>query len=96
MRRQRAYAAAITAIEARKCSPTTHGLRLVSTVMPPITAWAGMPRKTATASARSPGRRGRCSSTASTVASAMRPTAKVSIRLPNSITPYTPISGVVT
>ena len=31
----------------RKCSPTTHGLRSVSTVMPPSTACAGMPSSTA-------------------------------------------------
>ena len=41
--RQNAYAAAITAIEARKWQPTTQGLRSVSTVIPPTTAWAGMP-----------------------------------------------------
>ncbi len=95
MRRQSAYAAAMTAIEARKCSPTTHGLRLVSTVMPPMTAWAGMPNSTPTASGSVPRRRGRWASTASTTASAMIPTAKVSSRLPNSITPCTPISAVV-
>ena len=41
-----AYAAAMTPIESRKWQATTHGLRSVSTVMPPSTAWAGMPAST--------------------------------------------------
>ena len=34
---------AMIAIDSRKCSATSHGLRSVSTVMPPSTACAGMP-----------------------------------------------------
>ncbi len=33
----------IIAIDSRKCPDTIHGFRSVSTVMPPITAWSGMP-----------------------------------------------------
>ena len=37
-------------MDSRKCAATVHGLRPVSTVMPPSTACAGMPRNAATAS----------------------------------------------
>ena len=35
----------MTAIESRKWAPTSHGLRPVSTVLPPSSACAGMPRE---------------------------------------------------
>ena len=38
---------AMIAIDSRKCSATSHGLRWVSTVNPPSTACAGMPRRRA-------------------------------------------------
>ena len=99
MARQKAYASAITAIEARKCRPTTHGLRSVSTVIPPITAWAGMPRAMPVASTN--GRHGRVgarhsrrrwTSVAAQQLTATATSTKVSIRLPNSIAPWTPSS----
>ena len=47
------------ASESSRWNETTHGLRSVSTVMPPITAWAGMPRPSTSASRRR-SRRPRC------------------------------------
>ena len=51
-RSQSVVATATSTIDSRKCAPTSHGLRPVSTVMPPSSACAGMPRKLATASGR--------------------------------------------
>jgi len=73
---------------------TVHGLRLVSTVMPPITACAGMPARTSTDSSRMPGRRGRCRHTATVPATTTASRTKVSSRLPNSMTPWTAYSAV--
>jgi hypothetical protein len=73
---------------------TVQGLSPVSTVMPPSTACAGMPRKPTRASARMPGRTGRCRHTATRSASTIAPSTKVSSRLPNSMTPWTAYSAV--
>ena len=91
-RQASATVTAMIAIESRKWAATVHGLSPVSTVTPPSTAWAGMPRKAATASGTSDRRP--CRSTATRVASATSPTTKVSIRLPNSIAPCSAYSAV--
>ena len=46
----------ISTIDSRKCRATTNGLSWVSTVMPPITPWAGMPSAIAVATRRTPRR----------------------------------------
>ncbi len=72
------------AIDSKKCSATSQGLRCVSTVRPPSTAWAGMPSAATVASARS-----RTSAIAtSQVATATTASTKVSCRLVNSIRPW--------
>ena len=72
------------AIDSRKCAATNQGLSLVSTVIPPSTAWAGMLAASSTAS-----RTCRRPSTAATrVASTTRLTRKVSCRLVNSMIPW--------
>ncbi len=77
---------AISDIESRKWAATSHGLRSVSTTMPPSTAWAGMPRKA------SPARR--CSvrwrQASTSVATTMIVRTKVNVRLVNSIALWTP------
>ena len=83
---------AMIPMETRKCAATVHGFSPVSTVIPPTTPWAGMPRKATMASVRSDRRR--CSSTAISVASATRPTTYASIRLPNSISPCSAYAAV--
>ena len=83
-----ATAAARTAIEARKCTATKAGLSLVSTTMPPSTAWARIPAGCTTASQtrsrrlRPPGRNCHAATNTITAISVM---ATVTIRLPNSI-----------
>ena len=72
------------ASESSRWKETTHGFRSVSTVMPPITAWAGMPRASTSASRRR-SRRPRAARRATKVATAIATSTKVSVRLPNSI-----------
>ena len=43
---------AINPIDSSRCSATSQGLRLVSTVMPPMTPWNGMPKASTTAMRR--------------------------------------------
>jgi hypothetical protein len=92
-------ATATSAAEHKKCSITTHGLSVVRTVAMPITAWAGMPSSRTTAGTMR-SRRGRSErnvrTIASSMANAMATSTNVSSRLPNSMRPWTPISGVGT
>ena len=71
------------ASETSRCSETTHGFRSVSTVMPPMTAWAGMTRPIRSAIAcrsRRPLRQA-----AKKVARAITASTPKSVRFPNSI-----------
>ena len=71
------------ASETSRWSETTHGLRSVSTVIPPITAWAGMPRPMTRAiriRSRRPLRHA-----ATNVATATTASTPKSVRFPNSI-----------
>ncbi len=79
-----------------KCSMTTHGFRSVSTVTPPMSACAGTPNSTMAASCTTLRRRGSARNAAISTAAASAPTTKVSVRLPNSTTPWMPSSGVLT
>src|SRR5690606_17883346 len=88
-------ATATTIAEHTKWIRTTHGFSRVRTVMPPTTACTTMPPPIAPASSRSSGWRRRERQTASTVSTAMITRRKVSSRLPNSMTPCRPISGVL-
>ena len=77
-------ATAIRAVETRKWPATTNGLRSVSTVMPPSTAW---PRTPPTRPQASPRRSRRCGASrraAHTAHTAVASTTKVRVRLPNS------------
>ena len=81
-------AAATTALDARKCSATAAGLSLVSTTMPPSTAWANIPAGWTAASQTRSRRRwppGRNRQAATNTPTAITVTATVTIRLPNSI-----------
>ena len=71
------------ASETSRCSETIHGLRSVSTVMPPSTACAGIPSAISTASTRRSRRPERQATTRVTTATAA--STKVSVRFPNSI-----------
>ena len=86
------------AIDTSRWNATIQGLRSVSTVMPPITAWAGMPRATTVASTRRRRRPARATSAAQAAqqATASATSTKVSIRLPNSIAPWMPSSPCAT
>ena len=75
---------------------TTQGFSSVSTVMPPMSAWIGMPSNSTAAGSTRSRRRGRCASTATSVARAMAASTNVSSRLPNSMNPWMPYSGVLT
>ena len=77
-------ATAMIAIDSRKCAPTSHGFRWVSTVKPPSTACAGIPSNATVATRRSV-----CTAIAtSQVAIAMRTSTKVSCRFVNSMIPW--------
>ncbi len=76
-------------MESRKWQPTTHGFRSVRTVNPPSTACAGMARK---ASPASRGAR-RCDNAAINVATATSTSAKVRLRLENSMIPWAALRG---
>ena len=78
----------IIAIDTRKWNATIHGFRSVSTVIPPITAWAGIPSPMIADSRiarRSPDRRATRKQAIAIMAST-----NVSVRLPNSIAPCRP------
>ena len=83
-RHQSTKATAMMAIESRKCSETNHGLRWVSTVMPPSTACAGMPSSASVASRRSR----RSARATRNVAAATTASTNVSCRLVNSMIPW--------
>ena len=78
---------------ARKCRDTTHGLSLVSTVMPPMIACSGTPRAMPVARRRDRLSTGRYRMAATQVAIATATNTQVSRRLPNSMTPWMPISA---
>src|SRR6478735_245660 len=84
------------AMDTRKCRPTTHGFSWVSTVMPPMMACAGMlasrPRASRNRSLRSLRRFHKYTS----IRAATAASANVRRRLPNSMKPWMPISGVLT
>ena len=75
------------AIEQSRWKETIHGFRSVSTVMPPMTACAGMPSAITSASRRR-SRRPDCQA-ATNVPIATATSTQVSIRLPNSIAEWT-------
>ena len=80
-------------------SATMYQVSPASTVMPPITPWMGMPSAISVASSLTLGSRAarlRCSQAVSKVVMAMTMRTKVSRRLPNSMMPCSPISGVET
>ena len=87
-RDQSVTASARIVLDSRKWSETAAGLRLVSTTIPPSTAWATTPSGWAAASQtmarrRVPAGRNRQAVTMTSTATTM--TAKVSIRLVNSM-----------
>ncbi|SCD61844.1 hypothetical protein GA0115246_1038510 [Streptomyces sp. SolWspMP-sol7th] len=88
-------ATAMSAEESRKCAATVYGLRPTSTTMPPSTALPMTSQNCVQPSRVSERRRG----FAARAAMIAQPTAAhstyVSIRLPNSMTPWNPISRVV-
>ncbi|SKZ96109.1 Uncharacterised protein [Mycobacteroides abscessus subsp. abscessus] len=90
VRNTKTVAADTNAIDKTKCSETTHGFRSVSTEMPPMTAWNGMPSAMSVASQRSPGVEPRRRNTASHVPMATTTRTQVSIRFPNSMAPCIP------
>ena len=71
------------ASEISRWPATIQGFRSVSTVMPPITACAGMPSASTSASRRRSGREERQTTTSVAMATAV--STNVSMRLPNSI-----------
>ena len=71
------------ASETSRCSETIHGLRSVSTVMPPISACAGIESAISSASRRR-SRRLDCQAL-TRVAIATTVSTKVSVRFPNSM-----------
>ena len=73
---------------------TVSGLRPVRTVRPPSAACTTMPRKSSSAGLRRSRRPARQAVTRAAATAAE--STKVSIRLPNSITPWAPISRVTT
>ena len=81
-RRTRTTATQIIAMEETRCRLTTHGLRSVSTEMPPITAWSGTP--TASTRLSRVTERRPCLTAATNIAIATAAIRKVTIRLPNS------------
>ena len=64
---------------------TTQGLRWVSTVMPPSTAWSGTAPSSSQESRTRSGRRGRWRQATSTVITPTAISTVMSIRLPSSI-----------
>ena len=91
-----AAARATRTADASMCRPTTYGFRPVRTVMPPITACSGMYNPIPSASQNRSGRVRRIRTTSRKVTTATSARTKVNRRLPNSITPWMPISGVAT
>ena len=74
----------MAAIDVRKWRATTHGLRSVSTLIPPMTACTGMIGEGERGEGNLPALHDR---RAMSVASAMAPSTNVSCRLVNSIRP---------
>ncbi len=75
------------ASEHSRWKETIHGLRSVSTVIPPITAWAGIPSPMMRASRRR-SLRPLCQA-ATNVATATAASTNVRVRLPNSMIEWT-------
>ena len=89
-----ASAARISSIEVRKCTATTNGLRCDSTVMPPSTASTTMIQNWAQPSLVTPRRQGLPQRAAMIARPTRAQTRSVSIRLVNSMIPWTPIAAV--
>src|SRR3989442_12673338 len=83
-------------IDSRRCADTIHGLSTVFAVTPQRIAWPTTPTRTAPAQVSWSRRHGRRSSTSAALASASPPTTLISVRLPNSMSPWTPSAGVGT
>src|ERR671927_610757 len=83
-------------MDTRKCRPTTHGFSWVSTVMPPMIACAGMLASSPSASRNRSLRSLRRFHKYTSMSAATAARANVRRRLPNSMKPWMPISGVFT
>jgi hypothetical protein len=82
--RTRSTASQMSGIVTRKCGATVYQASPVSTVIPPITAWATTPRGMVAASSTSRPRRGRTLRAASRQAPVTMTSAMPRSRLPNS------------
>ncbi len=95
-RSQVTAATVISAVASRKCAATVYGLSSISTVTPPSRPLATTSQNCAQAARDRPRRRGLAERTARIAQPTAAHSTYVSRRLPNSMAPWRPISGVAT